>query len=371
MASKKDYYEVLGVNKGASEQEIKKAYRNLAKKYHPDLNKEPGAEERFKEISEAAEVLLDKDKRAKYDQFGFAAFDNNSFAGSGFQDFGEFFNDMGGFSDIFSSFFGNTNHQGRENRYSRAVKGTDVFLELELTFKELVFGTKKQEKIRVLRTCATCHGTGAKNPDDVVKCTRCHGQGTITEARNLGPLMINQSVTCPDCHGSGKIIKNKCKDCHGHGYLEKSETLDLNIPKGLRPNQQLFLQGSGNASLNGGQNGDVYINISVKKSPSLYLGADDTLHQIYNVSYLDALLNKTVEVETLDGIVKIKLPRGIKNNDVINVKNRGLYVNSSSVRRGDLKLIFNLVIPSSLSTKEKEVLENIDQETDFKPTNKL
>lgn len=369
MASKKDYYEVLGVSKSANEQEIKKAYRTLAKKYHPDVNKEPGAEERFKEISEAAEVLLDKDKRAKYDQFGFAAFDNNNF-GSGFQDFGEFFNNMGGFDDIFSSFFGG-NHQGRGNRRSRTAKGSDVFLELELTFKELVFGTKKQEKIRVLRTCATCHGTGAKNPDDVVECARCHGQGTITEARNLGPLMINQSVTCPDCHGSGKIIKNKCKDCHGHGYLEKTETLDLNIPKGLRPQQQLFLQGSGNASLNGGSNGDVYININVKKSPSLYLGADDTLHQIYNVSYLDALLNKTVEVETLDGIVKVKLPKGIKNNDVIDVKNRGLYANQSSSRRGDLKIIFNLVIPSTLSAKEKQGLEAIDQETNFKPTNKL
>ncbi len=370
MASKKDYYEVLGVSKSANEQEIKKAYRTLAKKYHPDVNKEPGAEERFKEISEAAEVLLDKDKRAKYDQFGFAAFDNNNF-GSGFQDFGEFFNNMGGFDDIFSSFFGGTNHQGRGNRRSRTAKGSDVFLELELTFKELVFGTKKQEQIRVLRTCATCHGTGAKNPDDVVECARCHGQGTITEARNLGPLMINQSVTCPDCHGSGKIIKNKCKDCHGHGYLEKTETLDLNIPKGLRPQQQLFLQGSGNASLNGGSNGDVYLNINVKKSPSLYLGADDTLHQIYNVSYLDALLNKTVEVETLDGIVKVKLPKGIKNNDVIDVKNRGLYVSSSSSRRGDLKIIFNLVIPSTLSVKEKQELEAIDQETNFKPSNKL
>lgn len=233
--AKRDYYEVLGVSKTSTEQEIKSAYRKLAKKYHPDMNKESGAEEKFKEVNEAASVLLDADKKAKYDQFGHAAFDGSSgFGGSGFGGFEDFFSNMGGgmdFGDIFSDLFGG----GRSGRSSRRgpSKGQDIGLEATLTFKELVFGVNKKTILNLVKTCTKCDGVGAENPSDVHICTKCNGAGQIIVNKQMGPFQVQNQVTCDKCNGVGKEFKSKCKNCHGKGVESKREEVEIPLPKGL------------------------------------------------------------------------------------------------------------------------------------------
>ncbi|ATG97336.1 DnaJ C-terminal domain-containing protein [Mesoplasma lactucae] len=384
--NKRDYYEVLGVSKDASEQEIKKAYRTLAKKYHPDLNKEPGAEEKFKEVSEAAEVLLDKDKRAKYDRYGFNAFNQNG-AGAGFEDFSDFFNNMGGFGDILNDLFGggasfqtggNSGFAsgfgqgfGGFSQQSRHSKGEDILLSVALDYKEFVFGTTIKENINVIQKCAKCNGTGAKNPNDVKTCERCHGQGVINETQQVGTISFNQTVPCPECHGSGKVIKDKCPDCDGKGFIRAPKEIEVNIPHGLRPDQQLRLAGEGNASLDGGPNGDIYVRVSVRPSTSMFIDQYGVLSQIYNISYLDAILGNFVEIQTVDGLIKIKAPRGLKNGDFTTVPNKGLYASPESNIRGDLKIIFNIVIPTTVDDDDKKLLEQVAANSKFKPKNEL
>jgi len=376
--AKRDYYEVLGVAKTATDAEIKKAYRALAKKYHPDVNKEPGAEEKFKEASEAAEVLLDKDKRQRYDQFGHAGVDGNQggFAGGDFSDMFSNFSSQGGFGDFFSDIFGGgfggfgSSRRANRRTQNQNQPGENIFLNANLTYEQLIFGTKLKTKIKVLEDCPTCHGVGTLNPDSIVTCDKCHGSGIVHEQVQMGPLSFDQEEVCDKCHGTGKIIKDPCPTCHGKKFLETERMIDIDIPRGLRPGQQLVLQGQGNVSLDGGAAGDIYVNITVQPKPNIYINDRDELTMIYNLSYLDAILGRTIEIETFDGKAKLKVPKGLKNGDELTLNKHGLYRRGSLIR-GDLKVQINLVVPTSITKKEKKLFEEIAAESTFEPHNHL
>ncbi|ATZ18098.1 molecular chaperone DnaJ [Mesoplasma melaleucae] len=369
--AKRDYYKILGVSKTATEQEIKSAYRKLAKKYHPDVNKESGAEEKFKEVNEAASVLLDADKRTKYDQFGHAAFDGSSgFGGSGFGGFEDFFSNMGGgmdFGDIFSDLFG-----GRRGHSSRRgpQKGQDVGLEITLTYRELIFGVSKKTVLNLIRQCQTCNGVGAENSNDVHICTKCNGAGQIIVNKQMGPFQVQNQITCDRCNGIGKEIKNRCKTCNGKGVQSKKEEIEIPLPKGLFPGQQVVMEGQGHASLEGGRPGDLYITIKVVKSDVFELNPKSKdIIMNYNVSYLDAILGNDVIIKTLDGPVKLKMPKGIYSGQLIKVHDKGLFKNQTSDRRGDLLIRINISVPSSLSKEEKKVLKNLEELSSYEPKN--
>ncbi|AGJ90852.1 molecular chaperone DnaJ [Mycoplasma putrefaciens] len=362
--AKRDYYEVLGVSKQASEQEIKKAYRKLAKQYHPDLNKSPDAEEKFKEINEAAEVLLDKDKKARYDQFGHAGV-NGSAGFNGFSGFEDIFSQMNSgagsfFGDIFNDFFGS-----QRSTYQRAVKGESVKVEMYLSFKEFLFGVDKILELRLLSNCLACHGSGAMTLNDIVQCQRCYGSGQINIQRNMGILQFQQSATCPDCHGEGKIIKNKCKECNGKGHYYAKQKIEVNIPKGIRPGQQIKLANKAHASLNGGANGDLYIDILLKESKVFEIINNVDLKMIWNVSYIDAILGNEISIKTLDGDVKVKLPKGINSKETIRISNKGLFKQINKDKRGDLFIEINIAVPRTLSKVEKELIESLSKTNCF------
>ncbi|UWD35330.1 molecular chaperone DnaJ [Mycoplasma cottewii] len=372
--AKRDYYEVLGVSKTASEDEIKKAYRKLAKKYHPDLNKSPDAEEKFKEINEAAEVLTDKDKRARYDQFGHAAFDQNSGFGGfgGFGGFEDIFSQMrssgGGssfFGDIFGDFFGSNSRSDSQ----RVTKGESIKINIFLTFKELLFGAEKIIEAQLLTSCKTCDATGAKSKDDITKCSKCFGTGHVNIQRNLGMIQFQQSAVCPDCDGVGQIIKNKCKDCRGKGHYFAKQKIEVNIPKGVMPGQQIKMANKAHASLNGGPNGDVYIDLLLKESKVYEIINDYDLKMIWNVSYIDAILGNEITIQTLDGDVKVKLPKGISSKETIKISNKGLYKQVNRDKRGDLFIEINIAVPRNISNKEKELIQELSENSTFEPKN--
>jgi len=371
--AKRDYYEVLGVSKNASEAEIKSAYRSLAKKYHPDLNKSAGAEVKFKEVNEAAEVLLDKEKRSNYDHFGHDGNQNQHGFGAG--GFSDFFNmgGQGGFDDIFSSFFGSAfgSQTSQRQRQPKNQKGEDIFLSAKLNYHELIFGTKRKAKVKILKTCPTCHGIGAENVKDVKSCDKCNGVGIYRQRRQMGAMIFDQEVNCERCQGTGTIIKNKCKTCQGLKYINEIKEIDLDIPRGLRPGQQLVLNEQGNASVSGGRSGNIYVDISVEKNDNVFINNRNELAIRYNLSYLDVLLTKTIEIDTFDGLTTITLPKGLKNGEIISLKNLGLYTAINGNKRGDLKIVVNITLPDSISKKEKELLEKLDETTSFKPKNKI
>ncbi|AUF83634.1 molecular chaperone DnaJ [Mesoplasma syrphidae] len=365
MAEKRDYYEVLGVSKTATEQEIKKAYRTLAKQYHPDVNKAQDAEEKFKEINEAASILLDAEKREKYDRFGHAGVDGQ--AGSGFSGFEDFFG--GGssfFGDMFGDMFG-TNQQQRRG----PARGEDIVIELTLNFKELMFGANREVTLNLLTKCQLCNGIGAPNASDIHTCQRCGGKGTILSHQQMGPFQFQSQATCPECRGMGKRIDNKCRDCNGHGKTKRKRSIDIPVPRGMRPGQQMILQGYGHACETEGPNGNIYVNIKVASSKTFsILGSSDVLMR-YNISYLDAILGNQITIDTYEGQIKVKVPKGINSGEKIKVPNRGLYKDTKHEKRGDLVIQVNIAVPTSISKKEKELFEKIEQETDFKTRNIL
>lgn len=370
--AKKDYYEVLGVAKSSSEQEIKSAYRKLAKQYHPDVNKASNAEEKFKEINEAASILLDKDKRAKYDQFGHAAFDQNGFGGQsgGFSGFNDFFSNMGGmdFGDIFSDLFGSNQSRASSQRSS---KGQDIGIDITLTMKELLFGVDKNVKLNLIKKCHKCNGVGTENPNDVHTCSKCRGAGQIIVNKQMGPFQVQNQVTCDACSGLGKQIKNRCKNCNGKGIEKVSENVEIPLPHGLRPGQQIMMRGAGHTSYENGVNGDLYITINVKQPKAFEFTRSNDLIMHYNISYLDAILGNDINIETLDGLVKLKVPKGINSGEVIKVHNKGLFKNQSSDKRGDLIIKINISIPTSVSKEEKKLLTDVENLSSFKPKNNI
>ncbi len=360
MAEKKDVYETLGISKNASQDEIKQAYRKMAKKYHPDLNHEPGAAEKFKEVQEAYDILSDTNKKARYDQFGWPGVDPQAggFGGQGFggQDFdGAGFSDLG---DIFASFFGGGARQ-RQSSSAGPVRGEDIYSQLRITFMESVKGVIKVIPLSYYRKCSNCRGTGAQTPRDFETCPRCNGIGRIryTQQTLLGAMTSER--TCPECNGVGKKIKVRCTTCNGAGYERIKENYELRIPQGINNGRQLRLQGKGNPGKLGGECGDLYIEIQVESSTTFKREGNNIRIEL-PISPLDAILGATVDVPTVYGIEKLNIPIGVQNGDVLKIKNKGFKViNSDSF--GDELITLIIKTPTSLSKEEKAMYEVLRQ----------
>ncbi len=361
MAEKRDYYEVLGVSRNASEDELKKAYRKVAKKYHPDLN--PGnkeAEEKFKEVNEAYGVLSDPEKRSKYDQFGHAGVDPNFGAGGGgFNGAGFDFGDI--FSDIFGGGFGGFGGGSRRNGPRR---GADVRQAVDISFEEAAFGCKKKINITKQEKCDTCGGSGAAPGTSAETCRRCNGTGQIqTQQRTMLGYMTNVS-TCPECHGSGKIIKTPCRDCRGTGKVRKSKTIEIDIPAGIDDGQTMQLSGQGEAGERGGPNGDLLVTIRVRRHP-LFRRQDNDVYITMPITIVQAALGATVKVPTLDGTVEYDIPEGTQPGTRFRLRGKGIpFLRGRG--RGDQYVTVDVEIPKNLSMKQKELLREFDDDRFYK-----
>lgn len=353
--AKRDYYEVLGLSKGASAAEIKKAYRKLSKQYHPDINKEEGAEEKFKEITEAYEVLSDDNKKAQYDQFGHAAFGNGGQGGfggaggfgGGFQGFSGGFDDLG---DIFSSFFGGGG--GRRNP-NAPRQGEDLLHRIHITFEESVFGTKKTIKLRKDVECDHCHGTGAKDSSSVTTCQRCHGTGQETVIQDTPFGRMQSQRTCSECQGHGKIIKDKCAHCFGKGYNNREVEYEVEIPAGISSGQRVRLQGKGGAGENGGPAGDLFIEVSVPED-SYFQREDDDIYTKLTLSPAQAALGTKIDVRTLTGEIELTVPAGTQHGRKFRLAGKGVK-NVMGYGQGDHYIVVSIEIPKNLSTREREL----------------
>ena len=352
MAEKRDYYEVLGVDKQADEAAIKKAYRSLAKKYHPDMNPDnKEAEMKFKEVNEAYDVLSDSDKRQKYDQYGHAAFDPASGAGG----FGGGFGDFG---DIFSSFFGGGfgGFGGGSARPNGPVRGDDIGARVSVTFEEAAFGVKKEITYNRICRCPDCAGSGAAKGTSADTCGKCHGTGQMRVMQRLGGMQFQSTTTCDNCRGKGKIIKNPCNNCRGTGFIRISKKLEVSIPSGIDDGERIALRGQGNDGRNGGSAGDLILQVHVK--PHAIFERDGT-HIFCEVPLpvTDAILGAEIEIPTLEGSVKYTIPEGTQPGTTFTVKGKGIpYLNNPN-RRGDLIFRVNVEIPHSLTDKQKEAVK--------------
>lgn len=359
MANKRDYYEVLGLSKGASEDEIKKAYRKLAKQYHPDVNKEAGAEEKFKEINEAYEVLSDPQKKSTYDQFGHAGMDGAFNGGQGFSGFSNM-GGFGGFEDIFETFMGGSGFGGfgsRSQRNTGPSKGDSRYMSLTIDFLDAVHGVDKLINVTYDKKCPKCDGTGAKTPNDYVTCSTCGGNGRFNQAQRTPFGVIQQVVVCPDCRGKGKIIKNKCPDCNGEGYKTVKEQVEVSIPAGINAGQQIRVQGYGERGMNGGPNGDLYIEISIRPH-QFFVREGNNIFVKVPLSVTDAVLGCKIDVPTCHGDVELTIPAGTQPNQQLRLKGYGVKdLRSNNV--GDQYVEIQIEIPKKLSREEKELYEQI------------
>jgi len=348
--AKRDYYEILGVSKDASKEEIKRAYRKLSKQYHPDINKEPGADEKFKEISEAYEVLSDDTKRAQYDQFGHAG-PNQGFDGfGGFDGFSEA--GFGGFEDILNTFFGGGSSRRRNPNAPR--QGADLQYTMTLTFEEAVFGKETDIEIPREEECSTCHGSGAKPGTHPEECPYCHGSGQINTEQNTPFGRIVNRRVCHHCGGTGQVIKQKCPTCHGTGRVKKRKKIHVKIPAGIDDGQQLRVAGRGEPGVNGGPNGDLYIIFQVKEHEFFERDGDDIYCEM-PISFVQAALGDEIEVPTLYGRVKLKIPAGTQTNTKFRLRGKGVKSVRSSTN-GDQHVIVRIVTPTKLTEKQKQLL---------------
>jgi molecular chaperone DnaJ len=348
--AKRDYYEILGVSKDASKDEIKRAYRKLSKQYHPDINKEPGADEKFKEISEAYEVLSDDTKRAQYDQFGHAGAnqDFDGFGGfGGFSDAG-----FGGFEDILNTFFGGGSTRRRNPNAPR--QGADLQYTMTLTFEEAVFGKETDIEIPREEECSTCHGSGAKPGTHPEECPYCHGSGQISTEQNTPFGRIVNRRVCHHCGGTGQVIKHKCPTCHGTGKVKKRKKIHIKIPAGIDNGQQLRVAGKGEPGINGGPNGDLYIIFQVKEHEFFERDGDDIYCEM-PISFVQAALGDEIEVPTLYGKVKLKIPAGTQTNTKFRLRGKGVK-SVRSTTPGDQHVIVRIVTPTKLTEKQKQLL---------------
>ena len=359
MADKRDYYEVLGVSKSASKDEIKSAFRKKAKQYHPDLNKDdPSAVDKFKEVQEAYSVLSDDDKRRMYDQYGHAGVSSGAGA-SGYSNFGGFGASDFDFGDIFDSFFGGSGFgfgggSSSSSRGSRARRGSDVLMRVHLDFDDAVFGCNKKINVDVVEECDECDGKGGHGEE---KCSTCHGSGTITTEQHtiLGSFL--SKTTCPDCGGAGKTFKRKCSNCKGTGKVRKNKNLTINIPAGINTGDRLRVSGKGNPGSNGGENGDLYLEFVVDEH-DVYIRQDDDIYVEVPLSLTDALLGCKKEIPTLYGNVKINIAPGTNSGDKQRLRGKGVD-NKYHNNKGDMYVVFKVYTPKKLTREQKSLIDKL------------
>ena len=358
LADKRDYYEVLGINKGASDDEIKKAYRTAAKKHHPDMN--PGdktAEAKFKEVNEAYEVLSDSQKKVRYDQYGHAGVDPNfGGGGSGFSGFD--FSDMGDLGDIFGSFFGG-GFGGRNGNPNSPKRGSDASARAAISFEEAAKGCKKEIEITRIETCPDCGGSGAKQGADVQTCPDCQGRGQVNVNQRTAFGVVQTHRTCPKCSGSGKIIGTPCPKC-SNGKIRKTAKVEINIPAGIDDRQVLNVRGQGNAGTNGGPAGDLQIEVSVRPHPLFERDGFDVWCDV-PLTYAQAALGTEITVPTLDGKVKHKIHEGTQPGDVFKFKGKGIQ-RLNGFGRGDHFVRVSIEVPKNLNDKQKKLLKELETE---------
>lgn len=370
--AKRDYYEVLGVDKSADEATIKKAYRKKAIKFHPDKN--PGdkeAEEKFKEAAEAYEILSNGDKKARYDRYGHAGVDPNAgFGGRGggmnmddiFSHFGDIFGGgSSGGGDPFSSFFGG----GGQSSRSRGERGKNLRIKVSLSLEEIASGVKKKVKVKKNTNCGTCDGTGAKDKNSVTTCTTCNGRGAVNQIRSTMFGQMQTTVTCPTCSGRGEIITDKCGTCRGEGIMYTEEMIELDIPAGVSEGMQITFRGKGSAGRFGGPAGDLLVVVAEKEHDHFERDGQSLIYDLY-VNFADLALGASVEVPTLDGRVKIKIPEGTQAGKIFRLKGKGL-PEVQAYGKGDLLIHVNVWTPKKLSSEERKILEQLREADNFNP----
>ena len=367
--NKRDYYEVLGVEKGASAEEIKKAYRKNAMKYHPDRN--PGdkeAEEKFKELGEAYEILSDDDKRARYDQFGFAGVDPSygGGAGSGFDGFGGF-GGFGDFGDIFGEFFGGgASRRGNANNAPR--RGENVGARLDLTFEEAAFGAEKEVSVQRIENCAACNGSGSA--DGVIEtCSNCRGPGQVRTTQNFMGMTMQSSAACPQCSGRGKIVKTPCNTCRGKGKVRRTQKIKVKVPAGVDAGQSVRVRGEGCVGSNGGPSGDLLVEIYIKRHPIFERDGMDVLCEV-PITFTQAALGAEIEVPTLDGKTPFTIPEGTQTGKEFFLSGKGIPQVGNPRRRGNQRFVVVVETPTKLTAEQKELLRQLDASLEGKSSPK-
>ena len=353
MAEKRDYYEVLGVSKKATDEEIKKAYRTLAKKHHPDTSTEPNAQEKFKEVQEAYETLKDPQKRSMYDQFGFQDPNQQGF-GQGFSGFSQGFGGFGAdiFDDIINAFTGGRGSQSRRNGQT---KGRDIQTNVTISFEEAAFGCEKEVRLNKYETCSHCSGLGAESGKDVETCSRCHGTGRVIVEQNSIFGRVRTEAECPNCHGKGKVIKKKCSVCGGEGRVKNTSTIKVKIPSGIENGQGLRLNGYGDASSNGGPNGDLLVGVTVKPH-ELFERDGLNVYLEMPITFSQAALGDKITVPVLGGTDTLKIPEGTQTGAKFRMPNKGITQTRGGVTRtGDQFVIIKVVTPTHLTSEQKEL----------------
>jgi molecular chaperone DnaJ len=366
--SKRDYYEILGVAKGASADEIKKAYRKVAMQFHPDRN--PGdkaAEEKFKEAAEAYEVLSDADKRAQYDRFGHAGLSGNGRGYGGgqsaediFSQFGDIFGD-----DIFGNFFGGGGGRRGGGQRTRGVRGSNLRIKLKLNYEEIAKGCTKQIKVKKYVPCTTCSGSGAKDKNSVQTCNTCGGSGQVRKVTNTFLGQMQTVTTCPTCNGEGSTVTAKCTACKGEGRVYSEETVTIDIPAGVQEGMQLNVAGRGNAGERGGAPGDLIILIEEEQHKELHRDGLNVAYELH-LSFPDAAFGTNVEVPTIDGRAKIKIPAGTQSGKIFRLKGKG-FPAVNSYEKGDQLIYINVWTPQNMTAEERAMLEKLNNSPNFKP----
>ena len=351
-----DYYEILGVDKNASKDEIKSAFRKMARQWHPDINKAPEAEAKFKELGKAYETLMDDDKRATYDRYGEDGLNN-----AGFNTQGPFANGFGDLEEVFNSFFGGGfGGFGGSRRHdpNAPQRGDDLRLDIEIDFEDAVFGMNKEVKIDHLEVCPTCKGTGAKEGSRPQTCQTCGGRGSVQQTTRTVLGQFTQIVTCPHCHGKGTIISDPCPDCKGKGRKDVEKKIDLKIPAGVDNGSKMRLSQEGDAGINGGVAGDLYIVIHVK--PSQYYKRDGiNVYTTLDITPAQAVLGDVIKVKTLDGEKEISIPTGIQHNEAVKIKGAGVPNISKPSIRGEHIVVVNIKTPTHISNEEKALYQKL------------
>ena len=352
----KDYYKTLGVEKNASDEEIKRAFRKLAKKYHPDVNKEEGSQEKFKEIGEAYSVLSDPNKRSQYDQFGSAAFDGSAgggfgggFSGFGFEDF-----DLG---DIFEQFMGG-GFGGRSRKTKRQTKGDDALVKINLTFEEAIYGCEKEFAINIKENCSECGGQGGHNPKT---CSACNGRGRVRQEQRTMFGLFQTEMPCSKCDGSGTIFENSCTKCNGKGINLSKKKLKVRVPRGVDNGDQLRMSGKASVGLNGGPRGDVYIEFSIKEHP-IYQRDGSDIYVKVPLTITEAILGTKKEINTIQGKVKLEIEPGTQNGDKVKLRGKGID-DEKLGKKGDTYVIYNVIIPTKLDKDQKKLIKYLSETT--------